>query len=189
MYFSALYFLHRAHKLLQDIIFSFYLISVIDDENPTVYTAGAIVTVTVSLTRKDMKHLFGDDSIKQQTMIDDSKLNNEAPDEVSEEQNQTVKKPAWLRQKKGQKKSHKKGTSKKFTSTKNAQTQLQSSNNAQQTNTPNAKKKEDKIEKESSKDKLSDVSDSDIDSDRSNDEDNHEKKDMSIDDDDTEWER
>lgn len=162
---------------------------VIDDENPTVYTAGAIVTVTVSLTRKDMKHLFGDDSIKEQTMIDDSKINNETPDEVLEEQNQSVKKPAWLRQKKGQKKSHKKGTSKKFASTKNAQTQFQSSNNAQQMNTSNAKKKEDKIEKESSKDKLSDVSDSDVDSDRSNDEDSHEKKDVSIDDDDTEWER
>ncbi|XP_043260780.1 translocation protein SEC63 homolog isoform X1 [Colletes gigas] len=163
---------------------------VIGDENPTVYTAGAVVTVTVSLTRKDMKHLFGDDTVKEQVMIEDSKATAEPTDEVSEEQNQSVKKPAWLRQKKGQKKSHKKGTSKKSTSVKNAQTQSQSGNsNAQQTNTPNSRKKEDKIEKESSKDKLSDVSDSDVDSDRSDDEDSHDKKDVAVDDDDTEWER
>ncbi|XP_076177312.1 translocation protein Sec63 isoform X3 [Ptiloglossa arizonensis] len=163
---------------------------VIDDENPTVYTAGAIVTVTVSLTRKDMKHLFGDDTVKEQIMIDDSKVAAEATDEVSEEQNQSVKKPVWHRQKKGQKKSHKKGTSKKFTSIKNAQTQSQSgNNNAQQTNTPNSRKKEYKVEKESSRDKLSDVSDSDVESDRSDDEDSHDKKDVTIDDDDTEWER
>lgn len=32
----------------------------IDDEEPTVYTAGAIVTVTVMLERRDMAVLFGD---------------------------------------------------------------------------------------------------------------------------------
>ncbi|XP_076676846.1 translocation protein Sec63 [Andrena cerasifolii] len=154
---------------------------VIDDENPTVYTTGAIVTVTVSLTRKDMKELFGDDTVKEQTMIDDdsSKMDEVITDKLSEEQNHSVKKRTWLKQKKGQKKSHKKGTSKKPASVKNAQ----------QTNTPNARKKEDKVEKESSKDKLSDDSDSDADSDRSEDEDSHDKKDVSIDDDDTDWER
>ncbi|XP_031848650.1 translocation protein Sec63 [Nomia melanderi] len=164
---------------------------VIDDENPTVYTAGAIVTVTVSLTRKDMKHLFGDDTVKEQTMLDDNKVGTaEGGEEPPEEQNQVVKRPAWLRQKKGQKRSHKKGTSKKSAAIKNSQSQAQSGNeNAQQTNTPNAKKKEDKVEKESSKDKLSDISDSDIDSDRSDDEDSHDKKDVSVDDDDMEWER
>lgn len=35
---------------------------VIDDEATTVYTAGAIVTVTVQLKRQDMKVLFGDES-------------------------------------------------------------------------------------------------------------------------------
>jgi len=35
---------------------------VIDDEATTVYTAGAIVTVTVHLKRQDMKVLFGDES-------------------------------------------------------------------------------------------------------------------------------
>lgn len=156
------------------------------------YTAGAIVTVTVSLTRKDMKHLFGDDTVKEQTMIDDIKVSGEINNEGSEEQNQSVKKPAWLRQKKGQKKPHKKGTNKKTAPVKNIQAQgqttQQSNNSTQQTNTPNIKKKEDKIEKESSKEK-SDVSDSEADSDRSDDEDSNDKKDMSIDDDDTEWER
>ncbi|XP_043486141.1 translocation protein SEC63 homolog [Polistes fuscatus] len=166
---------------------------VIDDENPTVYTAGAIVTVTVSLTRKDMKHLFGDETVKEQTMIDDVKVSGEATsNEGLEEQNQSVKKPAWLRQKKGQKKPHKKGTNKKTATVKNIQAQgqttQQSNNNTQQSNTPNAKKKEDKIEKESSKEK-SDVSDSEADSDRSDDEDSNDKKDIGIDDDDTEWER
>lgn len=163
---------------------------VIDDENPTVYTAGAIVTVTVSLTRKDMRNLFGDDTVKEQTMIDDSKV-AEPTDEASEEQNQSVKKPAWLRQRKGQKKSHKKGPNKKSAATKNTQAQAQTANNnaAQQTNTPNSRKKEDKSEKESSKDKLYDISDSEAESERSDDEDSHEKKDESVDDDDTEWER
>lgn len=162
----------------------------IDDENPTVYTAGAIVTVTVSLTRKDMRHLFGDDSVNEQTMIDDNKTGNEVIDEASEEQNQSTKaaKPAWLKQKKGQKKSHKKGTNKKPAPIKNTQAQSQTvANNTQ--HTPNARKKDDKIEKESSKEKLSDVSDSEAESDRSDDEDSHDKKDASLDDDDTEWEK
>jgi len=167
-------------------------ILVIDDENPTVYTAGAIVTVTVSLTRKDMRNLFGDDSINEQTIIDDNKAGGETVEEIAEEQNQSTKstKPAWLKQKKGQKKSHKKGPNKKAAPAKSVQTQSQTVvNNTQHTNILNAKKKDDKVEKESSKEKLSDVSDSEGESDRSDDEDNHDKKDASIDDDDTEWEK
>ncbi|KAH0956699.1 hypothetical protein HN011_007422 [Eciton burchellii] len=165
---------------------------VIDDENPTVYTAGAIVTVTVSLTRKNMRNLFGDDSVNEQTIIDDNKAGGETVEEIAEEQNQSTKstKPAWLKQKKGQKKSHKKGPNKKAAPAKSVQTQSQTVvNNTQHTNALNAKKKDDKIEKESSKEKLSDVSDSEGESDRSDDEDNHDKKDASIDDDDTEWEK
>lgn len=40
-----------------------YPFIVIDDENPTEVTAGAIVTVTVSLIRRDMSTLFGDDTV------------------------------------------------------------------------------------------------------------------------------
>lgn len=166
------------------------IISVIDDENPTVYTAGAIVTVTVSLTRKNMRHLFGDDSVNEHAVIDDNKVGGEAIDETAEEQNQSAKKPAWLKQKKGQKKSHKKGINKKAAPVKNAQAQPQTvANNTQQSNTLNAKKKSDKTEKESSKEKLSDASGSEAESDRSDDEDSHDKKDVSLDDDDTEWEK
>lgn len=165
---------------------------VIDDENPTVYTASAIVTVTVSLTRKDMKHLFGDDTVKEQTMIDDTKPSVETNNEGSEEQNPSIKKPTWLKQKKGSKKPRKKGVNKKPAPVKSVpgqgQTTTQPSNNTTlPSNTPNAKKKEDKIEKESSKEK-SDVSDNEAESDRSDDEDSNDKKDMSIDDD-AEWEK
>lgn len=174
-------------------MYIYCMISVIDDENPTVYTAGAIVTVTVSLTRKDMRHLFGDDSVNEQTIIDDNKAVGEATEEIIEEQNQSTKaaKPAWLKQKKGQKKSHKKGANKKPTPAKNTQAQSNQVvvNNTQQSDTPNARKKEDKIEKESSKDKLSDFTDSEVESEKSDDEDNREKKDVSLDDDDTEWEK
>lgn len=42
---------------------------VIDDENTNVVTAGAIVTVTVTLIRKDMKTLFGDSKAPQKQGI------------------------------------------------------------------------------------------------------------------------
>lgn len=48
---------------------NFSLILVIDDENSTVVTAGAIVTVTVFLRRTNMKELFGDTTIKEKEII------------------------------------------------------------------------------------------------------------------------
>lgn len=168
---------------------------VIDDENPTVYTAGAIVTVTVTLSRKDMNHLFGDETVKEQTIIDDAKVEvvkekeKEKEKETSDEQNQTVKRPAWLKQQKGQKKSHnKRGGNKKVTTAKAIVAQTPTENNAsQQNSTVNGKKKnENKVLKE----KSSDVSDSEADSERSDDEEStQEKKETTIDDDDIEWER
>lgn len=79
----------------------------IDDENPTEVTAGAIVTVTVTLTRHDMSSLFGDDSVQEATAITENGGIIIEPPEVKEtngdvpETEQTVKRPAWLRQKKG----------------------------------------------------------------------------------------
>ncbi|XP_033224436.1 translocation protein SEC63 homolog [Belonocnema kinseyi] len=166
---------------------------VIDDENPTVYTAGAVVTVTVMLIRKDMKHLFGDESVKEQTIIDDAKVDGVKEKEPSEEQSQTVKRPAWLKQQKGQKKSHnKKGSNKKVGKAAASQEKAQGENQTSQAdNTPNARKKsENKAAKESSKEKNSDASDSEAESDRSEEEESsHEKKDSTVDDDDMEWER
>ena len=48
--------------------FSFH-VEVIDDEHTNVVTAGAIVTVTVSLTRRNMKELFGDTTAIEKTGI------------------------------------------------------------------------------------------------------------------------
>lgn len=48
------------------------LFSVIDDENPTVYTAGAIVTVTVTLIRYNMSVLFGEESVTDKHEQQDS---------------------------------------------------------------------------------------------------------------------
>lgn len=41
----------------------------IDDENTNVVTAGAIVTVTVTLVRKYMRELFGDSKIPEKQGI------------------------------------------------------------------------------------------------------------------------
>lgn len=45
----------------------------IDDENPTEVTAGAIVTVTVTLIRQDMSTLFGDETIPDAAPICEGK--------------------------------------------------------------------------------------------------------------------
>lgn len=152
------------------------------------YTAGAIVTVTVTLTRKDMKHLFGDETVKEQTIIDEAKVEVVKEKEPSDEQNQTVKRPAWLKQQKGQKKSHnKKGSNKKVPTAKIVAQAPSENHTSHQNSTPNERKKnENKVLKE----KSSDVSDSEADSERSDDEEStQEKKDSTIDDDDIEWER
>lgn len=46
------------------VVYNYSRIVVIDDENTNVVTAGAIVTVTVTLTRNNMSKLFGDASAK-----------------------------------------------------------------------------------------------------------------------------
>ncbi|KAH8302240.1 hypothetical protein KR044_004268 [Drosophila immigrans] len=53
---------------------------VIDDENTNVVTAGAIVTVTVTLERKDMRSLFGDTKAPEKQGINDEH-NEEAEEE------------------------------------------------------------------------------------------------------------
>lgn len=46
-----------------------YIFLVIDDENTNVVTAGAIVTVTVTLVRNNMSELFGDTSVAEKEEI------------------------------------------------------------------------------------------------------------------------
>ncbi|XP_061398971.1 translocation protein SEC63 homolog [Musca vetustissima] len=77
---------------------------VIDDENTNVVTAGAIVTVTVTLVRKDMKTLFGDSKVPQKQGIKDDEQEQAAGgDEDGEAVNAApVKKAsAWAKPRKG----------------------------------------------------------------------------------------
>lgn len=55
---------------------------VIDDENPTEVTAGAIVTVTVTLIRQDMKSLFGDESVPDAAPIVEGKTDEKGDAET-----------------------------------------------------------------------------------------------------------
>lgn len=50
-------------------LFICILFSVIDDENTNVVTAGAIVTVTVTLVRRNMKELFGNSDVAEKQGI------------------------------------------------------------------------------------------------------------------------
>lgn len=86
-----------------------FYFTVIDDEATTVYTAGAIVTVTVNLIRRDMSCLFGDETVKEET------IEEIEPKEEKESQN-VVKKPVWQKQikKKNNVKNKKKDTKKVY---------------------------------------------------------------------------
>ncbi|CAD7004635.1 translocation protein SEC63 homolog [Ceratitis capitata] len=78
---------------------------VIDDENTNVVTAGAIVTVTVTLIRKDMKTLFGDAKVpEKQGIKDDDDATGGGDDEEASTAAAAVpikKVSAWGKQRKG----------------------------------------------------------------------------------------
>ncbi|XP_033159089.1 translocation protein SEC63 homolog [Drosophila mauritiana] len=75
---------------------------VIDDENTNVVTAGAIVTVTVTLERKDMKTLFGDTKAPEKQGIKDETNEEAAGDEDETAAAAPVKKAsAWAKPRKG----------------------------------------------------------------------------------------
>lgn len=81
-----------------------YLFLVMDDENPTEVTAGAIVTVTVTLIRKDMSVLFGDETVVENSIITENGIDHDkekAAGDAPAEGEQAVKRPAWLKQKRG----------------------------------------------------------------------------------------
>lgn len=87
-------------------------VEVMDDENPTEVTAGAIVTVTVSLDRKDMSSLFGDERVKEVPEITENGI-DESKDVGGDGDNEAasaVKRPLWLKQKRGGGKKSKKNT-------------------------------------------------------------------------------
>ncbi|XP_038210592.1 translocation protein SEC63 homolog [Zerene cesonia] len=81
---------------------------VIDDENSTVVTAGAIVTVTVLLQRTNMKELFGDTTIKEKNNIkeeEDGAAENGENDKNDKndkteknDKKDAPKRPVWMKQ-------------------------------------------------------------------------------------------
>lgn len=78
---------------------------VIDDENTNVVTAGAIVTVTVTLERKDMRSLFGDTKAPEKQGIKDD-ANEEAAGDDDEAAAAVAAAPvkkasAWAKPRKG----------------------------------------------------------------------------------------
>ncbi|XP_014232859.1 translocation protein SEC63 homolog [Trichogramma pretiosum] len=137
---------------------------VMDDENSTVITAGAIVTVTVTLERKNMSELFGDETVEQKSVVEDENREGEKEEEKSAA-SQAAKKPAWMKQKKGGKKAHnkkgpKKGPAVKPTVADKTATSAATENGGpgQQVN-PSPKVKKEK--KEDAKDKEEKIQDSD----------------------------
>ncbi|XP_013103579.2 translocation protein SEC63 homolog [Stomoxys calcitrans] len=75
---------------------------VIDDENTNVVTAGAIVTVTVTLVRKDMNTLFGDSKVPQKQGIKDDEQQEGAEEEEAAVNAAPVKKSStWAKPRKG----------------------------------------------------------------------------------------
>lgn len=78
-------------------------VEVMDDENSTEVTAGAIVTVTVSLERKNMSSLFGDETVQEVSEIVENGVEEtkEGGGDVENDAAASVKRPAWLKQKRG----------------------------------------------------------------------------------------
>ncbi|KAJ9579934.1 hypothetical protein L9F63_004407, partial [Diploptera punctata] len=159
---------------------------VIDDENPTVYTAGAIVTVTVTLIRQNMRILFGDDSVMDKhEQLDPTLMNKEDEEEEEKEKEkkdekkddkkeEQAKKPVWQKQKRG-----KKGGKK---TSKNQKPTGRATHNKNETN----KKTNGDSESEGSEDEADHSDDEDNDDQHSQ----SDNKGNSVDDDDdTEWEK
>ncbi|KOB65320.1 Sec63 [Operophtera brumata] len=75
---------------------------VIDDENSTEVTAGAIVTVTVFLRRTNMKELFGDTTIKEKELKENADEENgentEKADGDKNDKKEAAKRPVWMKQ-------------------------------------------------------------------------------------------
>ncbi|KAG5677179.1 hypothetical protein PVAND_006960 [Polypedilum vanderplanki] len=171
-------------------------VEVVDDENSNVVTAGAIVTVTVNLVRRNMSDLFGDSSAAEKQSIKESNNDGEDNGNAAEgEQKEnvqptTAKKPVWL------KKSHKSKSKSKTTKAKPAigamkQTTVTTNNIKENSNVSKEHnvKQPIKDENDSDADESSAESDNenaDHEADRSTDD---ERKTSSVEDDDMEWEK
>lgn len=181
---------------------------VVDDENSNVVTAGAIVTVTVSLVRRNMKELFGDTTaVEKETILetkDDEKdvgddkeaslVNGEvkegtaAATAAADDAASKAKKPVWLKQK-----AHKsKGKSKP-----KSKTPLTLKTSVGATGVVVKDPKEPKAVKDNDSDADESSAESDDENvvdrkepeDRSSEPEDEEKKTSSLEDDDMEWEK
>lgn len=174
---------------------------VIDDEASTVYTAGAIVTVTVTLIRKDMKTLFGDETVKEKHcgILDSVDMKEASGDQQVEEtepkEKEQNKKPVWQKQqRKSGKKSSKKQQSKKQHKEIKSNSQNQSAvlkkNEEKQISSQELPKKETPppADGDSSADESDQDRSDDDDQDRSEEESGGDKKGSSLEDDD-DWEK
>ncbi|PNF30988.1 Translocation protein SEC63-like protein [Cryptotermes secundus] len=164
---------------------------VIDDENPTVYTAGAIVTVTVTLVRYTLSVVLGEDTlsdaIKPQDTSNFSKGDEEEEDDKKEEL-VNAKKPVWQKQQKKGKKGGKKNTKnqKPVGRTVAAKKSEDKSSNVAET----APSKQE-VSKKAAPDTGDESEGSEDDADHSDDDENQHSQGerTSADDDDTEWEK
>lgn len=163
---------------------------VVDDDNTNVVTAGAIVTVTVFLKRRNMSELFGASNISEKTLIKEASKDGEDVEGGEEEASvaaaaQKSKKPVWMKSKGGKGgKSKGKGSKPKVKPTLSTG----STGTVATSTTTNASTVEKKPKKERE--------DSDDDTSDSEDEDTINKKDSTDDekksaddDDDLEWEK
>ncbi|XP_055373196.1 translocation protein SEC63 homolog [Condylostylus longicornis] len=168
---------------------------VIDDENTNIVTAGAIVTITVTLVRRNMKELFGDSSIAEKESIKDDETAQDNEENEDSQQQQTVKKPSqWS---KIGKRGHK-GKGKKFSGQtkskqiKNIQGSTNTVNISSDTKYKGGGGSGDTPSEQSKHDSDSDSADeSNVERESGSASDDDEKKNSSIDneDDDDEWER
>ncbi|XP_072401272.1 translocation protein SEC63 homolog [Diabrotica undecimpunctata] len=157
-------------------------VEVMDDENPNEVTAGAIVTVTVTLIRKDMSILFGDESAKDVTEITEN--GTEEVKEGTGDEN-VLKRPAWLKQKKSGKKTKKSKPVNKTSITSKPKTE-----DSPKPAAPVRKKDTSKVKKELDDEETDETDESDIENienDKSSGEDEVENNKSN--DDDEEWEK
>jgi len=166
---------------------------VIDDENPTVYTAGAIVTVTVTLIRHNMSVLFGDESVTDKHEQQDALSLIKGEEEEEDIKKETVaRKPVWQKQKKGKKGGKKsaknqKSVGKTITSKKNDDKKSED----KMANAAEAAHSKQEISRKAAADTGEESEGSNEDADHSDDDDDqHSQGDKaSVEDDDTEWEK
>lgn len=161
---------------------------VIDDENPNVVTAGAIVTVTVTLVRKNMKELFGDtERPEKQGIKEEDDQTENVGDNPEEQQAPAPKKSAWT---KSNKKSHKGKGKFKSGAAKHKPHTTANSTKANNIVANDTKKGEQTQEQSKATESDADSEDSDNEEKESGSSEEDEKKNSSVeDDDDDEWEK